>query len=260
MHLIFCKASKQYMYSYGSLCTEFYDLDKPQAPPAALAFYAQKARDSRGRVLEPMCGSGRFLVPLIKAGLIVDGTDSSSHMIRACERRLAAEMLHADIYYQPIERLDLPHSYSLAFIPSGSIGLLESEDALRSALSAIRVNLDRGAPLLLEFSAPDDDANAPDATALNTRMVQCDDGSVISYMFSAHRQADSKAVLIRGRYVKSKNNEVICSEDENLVIHSYPPDRLRIMLCECGFAKLEFYSPADLPFLAESGCLLAEAR
>jgi hypothetical protein len=53
------------MSSYGSLCTEFYDLDKPNAPRDALDFYALKARAAGGRVLEPMCGSGRFLVPMV---------------------------------------------------------------------------------------------------------------------------------------------------------------------------------------------------
>jgi len=56
------------MAAYGSLCTEFYDLDKPSAPADALAFYVERARKAGGRVLEPMCGSGRFLLPMSLAG------------------------------------------------------------------------------------------------------------------------------------------------------------------------------------------------
>ena len=52
------------MSAYGSLCTEFYDLDKPSAPADALAFYVARARKVGGRILEPMCGSGRFLLPM----------------------------------------------------------------------------------------------------------------------------------------------------------------------------------------------------
>ncbi len=90
------------MSAYGNLCTEFYDLDKPNAPPDALDFYTLKARAAGGRILEPMCGSGRFLVPMIRAGLVVDGTDSSRPMIAACERKLALSGVGAELFEQSL--------------------------------------------------------------------------------------------------------------------------------------------------------------
>ena len=39
---------------------EFYNLDKPNAPVGALSYYLDRARRTGGRVLEPMCGSGRL--------------------------------------------------------------------------------------------------------------------------------------------------------------------------------------------------------
>ncbi|MBK7974420.1 MAG: class I SAM-dependent methyltransferase [Deltaproteobacteria bacterium] len=159
------------MSAYGSLCTEFYDLDKPSAPSAAIDFYTQKARSARGRILEPMCGSGRLLVPLIRAGLVVDGTDSSRHMIAACQRRLAIAGVCADIVDQPLEALSLPHRYGLAFIPSGSIGLLTSDDTLLVALARIREHLLPDASLLLEFTEPEDEASTPDLLDLEPRAV-----------------------------------------------------------------------------------------
>ena len=49
--------------SYGRLCTEFYDLDKPEPPLAELERYARYAARAEGPVHEAMCGSGRFLLP-----------------------------------------------------------------------------------------------------------------------------------------------------------------------------------------------------
>ena len=69
------------LQSYGKLCTQFYDLDKPSAPPDALAFYLEHARQANGPVLEAMCGSGRFLVPMMQAGIDMDGLDASSDML-----------------------------------------------------------------------------------------------------------------------------------------------------------------------------------
>ena len=48
------------MDTYGKLCTEFYDLSKPEAPADALEFYLRHLDNTDGPVLEPMCGSGRW--------------------------------------------------------------------------------------------------------------------------------------------------------------------------------------------------------
>jgi hypothetical protein len=67
------------MDGYGELCTRFYDLDKPKAPELALDWFARELAGCVS-VLEPMCGSGRFLVPLVRQGLLVDGVDPSQSM------------------------------------------------------------------------------------------------------------------------------------------------------------------------------------
>ena len=71
---------------YKRLLTEAYDLDKPEAPEQEFARWLQFAREARGPVLEVMCGSGRFLVPLAEAGIDIDGVDASEDMLAACAR------------------------------------------------------------------------------------------------------------------------------------------------------------------------------
>jgi hypothetical protein len=61
------------MRGYGKLSTEFYALDKPTAPPDAFDFYERYAREARGHIHEPMCGTGRFLLPLQAQGLDISG-------------------------------------------------------------------------------------------------------------------------------------------------------------------------------------------
>lgn len=46
--------------AYQSLCTQYYDLDKPEAPQDILEYYAAYAAQVKGPILEPMSGSGRF--------------------------------------------------------------------------------------------------------------------------------------------------------------------------------------------------------
>lgn len=47
---------------YGSLCTEMYEILHERAPLDELRFYLSYAEKDM-KILEPLCGSGRFLVP-----------------------------------------------------------------------------------------------------------------------------------------------------------------------------------------------------
>ena len=47
---------------YGDLCTELYERLHPVAEAEELDFYLSYARPKH-RILEPLCGSGRFLIP-----------------------------------------------------------------------------------------------------------------------------------------------------------------------------------------------------
>ena len=65
---------------YGSLCTEMYELLHSQAPQDELAFYLSYAHPG-DRVLELLCGSGRFLVPFVQRGFDITGVDLSQEML-----------------------------------------------------------------------------------------------------------------------------------------------------------------------------------
>ena len=41
---------------YRSLCTEYYELDKPSPPADALKCYLNYAKEAGGSILERMCG------------------------------------------------------------------------------------------------------------------------------------------------------------------------------------------------------------
>ncbi len=88
-------------WEYGQLATEVYELDKPVGRSfPGLDYYARQLAGITGRILEPACGTGRVLVPLLEAGLAVEGLDSSptcwpaavstapiAAWIRSCARR-----------------------------------------------------------------------------------------------------------------------------------------------------------------------------
>jgi SAM-dependent methyltransferase len=141
---------------YGRLLTEAYDLDKPEAPPAMAAFYLSqvRAQSVEGPVLEAMCGSGRFLVPLLEAGIEVDGVDSSPDMLRAALWRLRQRGLRASLVEQWLHALDLGRQYAFALCVAGSFGLVIGDDEVAASLRRLREHVLPGGALLVETEAP----------------------------------------------------------------------------------------------------------
>jgi SAM-dependent methyltransferase len=109
------------MNSYKTLCTEFYDIDKPNAPEEALNFYLHYAEKANGPILELMSGSGRLLIPLLERQYDVDGQDASPYMLRACQERCRNKGLTPVLYEQFLDRLDLPRQYRPSEFPIVSI-------------------------------------------------------------------------------------------------------------------------------------------
>ena len=90
---------------YSQLCAEYYDLDKPSAQSDALVFYMKYVAEAKGRILEPMCGSGRFLIPIMEEGIEIDGFDVSPHMLDACRINRLPEFFLRREYLQALVRI-----------------------------------------------------------------------------------------------------------------------------------------------------------
>ena len=82
---------------YGSLCTEMYELLHKKAPEDELNFYLSYAEQGL-KILEPLCGSGRFLVPFMERGFHIYGMDLSGEMLAQLRKKVPdAPVIQADI-------------------------------------------------------------------------------------------------------------------------------------------------------------------
>ena len=74
---------------YGSLCTEMYELLHKKAPEDELNFYLSYAEQGL-KILEPLCGSGRFLVPFMERACLVRCWHSCE---RKCRTHLSSKLI-----------------------------------------------------------------------------------------------------------------------------------------------------------------------
>jgi SAM-dependent methyltransferase len=100
------------------------------AAPEELAYYQEViARDGQP-ALDLACGAGRLLLPLLQAGLDVDGCDLSPDMLALCRQRAAREGLAPRLYTQAMHALDLPRKYRTIYIcDSFGLGGRRQQDA-----------------------------------------------------------------------------------------------------------------------------------
>lgn len=61
------------------------------------------------RILEPMCGSGRLLIPLVQAGYIVEGIDNSKSMLKRCKERAEKLGINPRLLESNIEDINFNH-------------------------------------------------------------------------------------------------------------------------------------------------------
>ena len=115
---------------YGRLCAETYEVLHAEAPEDELAFYLSYAH-AGDKILEPMCGSGRFLIPFMERGFDITGIDLSEEMLSALYRK--APRAHA--FKEDILKFDSDAPYDYIFISSGSFSLFTDEGKLRSLLA-----------------------------------------------------------------------------------------------------------------------------
>ena len=108
------------IWHYGLMAREWGEFETDGGPEAA---YFKKLVETVGQpALDLGCGSGRLLLPMLRAGLDVDGVDYSRDMLTECRQRAQAEGFSPLLYAQPMHELDLPRRYPTIYA-CGMVGL-----------------------------------------------------------------------------------------------------------------------------------------
>lgn len=126
--------------------------DGPEVP------YFQNVIERHGQpALDVACGTGRLLVPYLRAGLDVDGCDLSPDMLALCRDKAAREGLVPRLYQQAMHELDLPRPYKTIFM-CGAFGLGGDRALAQKALQRAYDHLEPGGVLAFDHYLPYGDA------------------------------------------------------------------------------------------------------
>ncbi len=138
-------------WHYGLIARWWAASDPPE--PEELAYFRGAIERFGQPALDLGCGTGRLLVPLLAAGLDVDGADISADMLAQADllsaRRGFAPALHA----QAIHELELPRRYRTIFA-CGAVGIGGSREQDREGLRRVFEHLEPGGALVIDHELP----------------------------------------------------------------------------------------------------------
>lgn len=239
----------QTLDTYLGLCTEVYDLSKPHPPEDAYGLYRDYAMRANGPILEPMCGTGRFLLPLLEEGFDVHGFDASDFMLQALHNKAKAKNLQPTVWKGFVEDLKRPEQYHLIFIPSGSFCLLSDREIAEQALHAFAAALAKEGTLLLEIITP-----VVDPSKLGVwegSMWRHNDRKKI--LLSTFSSLDQNLLSTVCKYELVEDNIVTAMEVEDMKIRLYDEHDIVPMLKRAGFSSIQSMKAFDPNSKPEAG-------
>lgn len=110
-------------------------------------------------VLDAGCGTGRLLLPYLRKGLDVDGSDAAPDMLSWCAEAAKNEGLEPNLYRQAMHELDLPRKYR-TILCCGAFGLGGSREDDLEGLRRIHAHLAPEGAFVFDHYLPNFDERA----------------------------------------------------------------------------------------------------
>ncbi|MFJ8260936.1 class I SAM-dependent methyltransferase [Rummeliibacillus sp. NPDC094406] len=220
---------------YGELCTKIYESEKSIAIGVELNFYLSFVKDNNMKVLEPMCGNGRMLIPFLQRGIDIEGFDISEEMLNVCEEKGKKLGLNPIVFLEKIEAFKSNKNYDLIMVPFGSFSLLPDK-LVHVSLQNLKSVLNPDGKLLLTVMIKNTEVKeVPDW--IETNRIQFVDQMIIEYKKMNYDQ-ESKVLNIELKYQSVQGEQLVKIETMDFPIRLYELEEFKDLLQTNGFRDI----------------------
>lgn len=228
---------------YGEDVAELYDyFHKREGSDREIEFYKHLIEQRPGKTLEPACGTGRFLLPLAKKGIEIEGLDFSRPMLDVLKAKAAKDNLSPDVYLGRMNDFKLSQDYHNIIIPFSSFMLLVSREEAEESLLNFNKHLVKNGQLIIEITAWH-----------NVRAFGLED----QWLIDDKKQIDKDTLVIQStcesndylenlrkitlRFDKFHKGKLVQSAIQEMSVRLYTKFEMQILLEKAGFAVKEIY-------------------
>jgi SAM-dependent methyltransferase len=201
--------------------------------------------------LDAGCGTGRMLLPWLRAGFDVDGCDLSADMISLCRSRARRENFDPSLFVQPLHALDPPRRYR-TIVVCGVFGLGSTRAQDEEALGRLHAALEPGGLLALDIELPwvnrrlwaqwarEERERLPEPWPASGERSRASDGSEYE-LRTRTIEIDplDQSLVLEIRAEKLNHGGRVAVEEHTLSMRMYFPTELMLLLERTGFADVE---------------------
>src|SRR5215207_3186483 len=211
-----------------------------------IAYYQRLIEQYGQPALDAGCGTGRLLIPFLRAGLDVDGCDVSGDMLAYCQQTAKREGLAPRLYQQALHQLELPRRYQ-TIVVCGVFGIGGSRAQDFIGLQRLYEHLAPGGVLLLDHHLPYGDAKVwpmwrkeartelPEAWPEYIGKPSVDDHEYeLHYRLVAVDPLEQRSIG-EMRTLLFKDKQVVLDDTRTLTSNYYFHNELRMLLEQAGF-------------------------
>jgi SAM-dependent methyltransferase len=224
---------------YDVLCGGIdYDLD----------FYVGLAKTAQGPVLDICCGTGRIMLPCLRAGIDIEGLDLFVPMLDRLRSVSTTEGFSPKLHVANMSDFRLERRFALIMIPFNAFIHNMTAEAQIRCLTLCREHLQPGGLLAFDTFFPGRDyINLTDGErALEGEMKHPQTGQTI-------RMYDTRS-FDRVRQIQHSHNEIEFLDDTGRVVQVIPSDfdtrylyknEMELLLRLAGFPRWQIYGAFD---------------
>lgn len=233
---------------YGNLCTEMYEILHDKAPQDELDFYLSYAEKNK-KILEIMCGSGRFLVPFLEYGYNIRGVDFSVEMLE----KLKLKAPEADVEYADIAEYTTNEQFDYIFISSGSVSLFTDMNLCQKILKKIKGLLAPTGKFV--FAVDTIAAKCLDNDDYEMSVsVKMKNGFDLVLKTKNYFDVQQQIQFSPGIYELYDRDKLLKSEHMDFQTHLYKFGEMENYLREAGFTEIKTYSSFEKEIAIDDCC------
>ena len=233
---------------YGNLCTEMYEILHDKAPQDELDFYLSYAEKNK-KILEIMCGSGRFLVPFLEYGYNICGVDFSVEMLE----KLKLKAPEADVEYADIAEYTTNEQFDYIFISSGSVSLFTDMNLCQKILKKIKGLLAPTGKFV--FAVDTIAAKCLDNDDYEMSVsVKMKNGFDLVLKTKNYFDVQQQVQFSPGIYELYDRDKLLKSEHMDFQTHLYKFGEMENYLREAGFTEIKTYSSFEKEIAIDDCC------